>query len=458
MNEAGTFIIVSLAIALSNLLLGIYYQKYSFSDAEESQTESTKATKRFIRNRIIFTHHLRDLIWPTESIHSEWHPLYRHERFPSVEERVKIYMHDWYKPHDTDINNNDTFHYFYTSSNFVLIFEPADLTNFSKYIAVSDEVLSHKPIILKEATLKECARKSLFSKTPSIAHYCDDTLDLLKVRESSDLSEPSSAPLISWFGDRFEPLHFPTFGKCRLTNVLSKDTKVMLFETNRTGPMPIIYKLNSKRHYGLIHIAKWVDTPWYLKKNMAVFRGAYTGFINETVGEEERCFQNTRCSFVINTARSQLIDAALTRKVLFKNTNEINGISLFGENYNMRELQEYKIIISLEGNDVSSGLKWILLSKSVVLMPSPKYTSWAMEEELIPWVHYVPIKEDGTDAESKVRWVLEHDEEALRISERGTLFMEDFLFHPDAVKDDLRVKQEIVYRYEKLWQELDSIE
>jgi hypothetical protein len=39
-----------------------------------------------------------------------------------------------------------------------------------------------------------------------------------------------------------------------------------------------------------------------------------------------------------------------------------------------------------EGNGVASGLKWALLSQSVVLMPPPKHTSWDMEKLLEPLV------------------------------------------------------------------------
>lgn len=57
----------------------------------------------------------------------------------------------------------------------------------------------------------------------------------------------------------------------------------------------------------------------------------------------------------------------------------------------------------MEGNDVSSGLKWNLLSNSVVLMPKPTRTSWAMEEfEVVgaePWVHYIPMHADGSNTE-----------------------------------------------------------
>jgi hypothetical protein len=101
----------------------------------------------------------------------------------------------------------------------------------------------------------------------------------------------------------------------------------------------------------------------------------------------------------------------------------------------------------LEGNDVASGLKWALLSQSVVLMPPPKHTSWAMEELLQPWVHYIPLKNDASDLEQKMQWVLDHDDKAKRISERATLWMEDMCFHPDAAREDRLIMEEMLKRY-----------
>ena len=37
-----------------------------------------------------------------------------------------------------------------------------------------------------------------------------------------------------------------------------------------------------------------------------------------------------------------------------------------------RWLAAYKMVIQVEGNDVASGLKWALLSRSSVVMPVPK--------------------------------------------------------------------------------------
>ena len=31
--------------------------------------------------------------------------------------------------------------------------------------------------------------------------------------------------------------------------------------------------------------------------------------------------------------------------------------------------------------------------------------------QLVPWVHYVPMKQDISDIEEKLQWAMEHDDE-----------------------------------------------
>jgi Glycosyl transferase family 90 len=116
------------------------------------------------------------------------------------------------------------------------------------------------------------------------------------------------------------------------------------------------------------------------------------------------------------------------------------------------QIQQYKVIISMEGNDVASGLKWSLLSESVVVMPAPTRTSWAMEELLEPWIHYIPMHPNGSNAEERIEWVGQNDEAAHQIAERGRMFIYDLLYHPDAAQDEQKVKEEIARRYRQLWQ------
>jgi hypothetical protein len=76
---------------------------------------------------------------------------------------------------------------------------------------------------------------------------------------------------------------------------------------------------------------------------------------------------------------------------------------------------QYKFIMSIEGNDVASNLKWIMSSNSVCFMPAPRNESWFMEGRLIPGEHFVQVKDDFSDVEEKVRALLERPEESRRI-------------------------------------------
>lgn len=59
-----------------------------------------------------------------------------------------------------------------------------------------------------------------------------------------------------------------------------------------------------------------------------------------------------------------------------------------------------KFIVSLEGNDVATGLKWMLYSNSAVVMPRPTCETWACEGELVPYEHYIPLRDDLSDLEA----------------------------------------------------------
>ncbi|MDE4959522.1 glycosyl transferase family 90, partial [Francisella tularensis subsp. holarctica] len=50
---------------------------------------------------------------------------------------------------------------------------------------------------------------------------------------------------------------------------------------------------------------------------------------------------------------------------------------------------KYKYIVSIEGYDVATNLKWIMNSNSLCFMNKPKYETWFMEGTLIPNHHYV---------------------------------------------------------------------
>ena len=62
----------------------------------------------------------------------------------------------------------------------------------------------------------------------------------------------------------------------------------------------------------------------------------------------------------------------------------------------------YRYILSVEGCDVATNLKWVMASNSVCIMPRPRYETWFMEGRLIPGHHYVEVRDDFSDLEEKI--------------------------------------------------------
>jgi hypothetical protein len=75
----------------------------------------------------------------------------------------------------------------------------------------------------------------------------------------------------------------------------------------------------------------------------------------------------------------------------------------------------YKFIISVEGNDVATNLKWIMASNSLCFMTRPRYETWFMEGTLIPGQHYVLLRDDYADLSERIDYYIEHPDEALAI-------------------------------------------
>lgn len=79
------------------------------------------------------------------------------------------------------------------------------------------------------------------------------------------------------------------------------------------------------------------------------------------------------------------------------------------------EQLEHRYILSLEGNDVATNLKWIMASNSVALAPQHKFETWFMEGRLVPGVHYVEIRADLADLDERVDWCEANPEAVQRI-------------------------------------------
>lgn len=76
---------------------------------------------------------------------------------------------------------------------------------------------------------------------------------------------------------------------------------------------------------------------------------------------------------------------------------------------------DYKFILSLQGNDVATNLKWIMSSNSIAVMPKPTLETWFMEGTLEGGKHYIEIKPDYSDLEDQLNFYISRPELCLEI-------------------------------------------
>ena len=422
----------------------------------------------------------------------------RASRFPSVAERVKLYMQAWYLPPCNESS----------MVKWRIVFPQKDPTIQTALLSkgpwtqnLTNE-FDPRPLDFFWATQKKMQECADDDDMPQ--QYCKDVIQFIKphgvqwlypklVASEHELSSSSlTPPLIFRFGirlgDRVRKFQVPYFQKFRPAHgrdaikQLTQQKSCSHFIDQQNEPVkhwPILWRLNTRRHYKHCDWVAEEDILWKDKKDKAIWRGVFTGGAlrigDEITNDEdcmkmeacrltyfasaatdtnyEACMKMERCRLVYfaNAAADQsLVDAKLTTsRGKIENMTAINGkVNVLGKRMGMKEQLKYKMIISLQGNDVSSGLKWNLLSRSVVLMPPPTLASWAMEDYLEPWVHYVPLDSPLTweDISAKVRWVLEHDLEAQRIAAAGSLWIQDLLFHEQAKADNAAVDAEILKR------------
>lgn len=83
----------------------------------------------------------------------------------------------------------------------------------------------------------------------------------------------------------------------------------------------------------------------------------------------------------------------------------------------------FRYLLAVEGNDVASGLKWMLASKSAVMMVPPRRETWALESHLQAWVHFIPLEPDFSDLLDKIEFC----ESQLQVCEPISRYSTDYM-------------------------------
>ena len=351
----------------------------------------------------------------------------RSDRFPSVDERARYYMGTWY---DATVP-------MYGRRFEVATFVQRKTTReYGPYANVLVNLYN-----LDRYELSKCHENKMEMKV--FSPYCRDYTDI------AILHSGGSANVLHYIGDGLPIVpeeigrDYPLFAKVRpLCDVGGAGGEFMnrpaCQRQEDDGVRPILLPLNRKRHFGAASTVPENDVPWESKVGRAVWRGKFGNVRNSSTHTNDIKF-----ALVSKHLNSTTVDAKFSKNAKGAPRHFV------GSYMSMKDQLAHKYIISIEGNDVSSGLKWMLLSNSVVLTPSFTMESWSMEGMLKPFVHYIPLKADMSNVEEMIRWAELHPTETRLISERSTLFVYDAFFHPDAIEDEEKIMVRIMERYEQ---------
>ena len=383
----------------------------------------------------------------------------RASRFPTVDDRVKLYMGDWYWP-PCDSASQSIGYTWTTRTNVTLRWQGGD--DHQETVSLDGSIYPDRLFAMDRSLLRQCATNE---RNKSLRHYCQDVVNtIFPILARSDHN--STSPLLLQFGDAGTygvAAHLPHLKKFRraldvdLSEARSTDHCEDVSSAHLRNREGIIWLLDIAYHYGRLPSVNRSDVDWSLKKPAAVFRGKLTGHAGGVADVSARCEALARCRLVRRYHNSTLVDAKIS-DALDRVPEMMDGIRLVAPRMSMKDQLEYKAIIVLEGNDVGTSLKWALYSRSVVLMPLPTVTSYAMEELLEPWKHYVPLKSDLTDVEEQVLWVLHNDDEARAIAERGSMWIHDLLFAPESLRDNMEINKRILSRYQSHFRHLQLLD
>ena len=189
------------------------------------------------------------------------------------------------------------------------------------------------------------------------------------------------------FNDNTHFSEFPIFTKAR---AIEGDVRNL-----------VVFNLNKVRHFDFVHDR----TSYQSKKDQVVWRGP--GYQRWRVAFLNRWFGHPRC------------DIGRTDK-------NVDGIHHRKPWLSVADQLKNKFVVSIEGGDVATNLKWIMSSNSLCFMTHPTKETWFMEGRLKPDCHYVMLKNDYSDLLEKIDYYIAHEDEALAIIDNAHKWVAQF--------------------------------
>ncbi len=181
--------------------------------------------------------------------------------------------------------------------------------------------------------------------------------------------------------------------------------------------------------------ALYSQCPWDQKKEVVLWRGTPWDGKNFQMYTFENWTTLPRGKLVFESRKKpDLIDAAFSEypeRCLFdldRCKKEMGDIQFVP----WEETLSYKYQIALDGVTCSfPATQWKLLSGCLTFKQESSDIMY-FYDEMIPWTHYIPVRNDLSDLQEKIQWAKDHDEMAHQIAENGRAFVLEHLM-PDHI-------------------------
>ncbi len=441
----------------------------------------------------------------------------RQKQFPNINERLQIYMSNWYLPpcrhfqnnlgsevgerigyeyteikdEDKNINNEES-----SEQNNINYHEVTFSTGDEEgntYATLETKVSFNDPFVLQNDLIELCMKSE--ERDDVERQYCGDSMHIINILKtlviemekmdasSTTISKVNAYEITDWDGTNHSlpiimnlPLKdkeqtkdtdytmkqrdlkrnpVPYFQEYRSSSInpkrdlyslihkddldcslpdrrkhlhtVEEETQDSSLSLTSSTYAPIIWFFNAKTQLQQLQSVIPVDIPWSWKMSKAIILNV------------------EKLEYSLKTKNA---DAKNTMPIHFENELFMDNMA---KGKRIEEVLKFKMIIIPSTNSLESMgvLKWALYSRSIVLMPPPTITTFAMEEILEPYVHYIPLKRKMTlsNIKQQVSWVLKNDKKARKIAELGTLFVHNLLFHEDAKADNLKIQSKILEHY-----------
>ena len=362
--------------------------------------------------------------------------------FPSIDERLEYYMGDWY---------NRTLN-------------PKNIS--CREIKAKNKIVSDKPVLWGLQQMEQTILKDR-KKNWLVGSYLVNCFDVMNNTEEVDniASDNNRRAVVLNIGDSHSrSAILPVVAKTRFSRFATKKGKGEHFFKS------IIFPLSMSRHYNYIneYIQLYKEgnvSEWKHKKPTVIWRGSLTGVKNGL--DRQQTATHLAGGPRIQVVRQYYNGNVSQVDVAFQKGPSTTQWAPHAYKQDARLIREthtsmfdqlkFKYILMLEGNDVATGLKWQLASNSVVFMAKPTTVSFLMEDLLVPFVHYVPLKDDYSDIVEMVEWARKNDKMCKWISEQATLYMERLWISKQAKTEYTIIKKKLGDSYhEKFGEALKS--